>query len=592
MDLFAGERIRRKESICFLLLFFPMLTFGLILLASWHFYGSFPLLDLIFGGSSILLFCLIRGIFPYKYLLYLYDSIIAFALFFTTVVSLYYTYHKKKYELFDLAVICDSGVNELLEFISEPISLLILITGLTVLLVYIVLEYCFYRQYSSFFHLFLYSTAGGKNIFSKYFFPMQNKKWKIFHIFISMIFLLLCPSLLKGSLIGFRFPRQTAKEYIDLLIQKRNYKKEFQTGRKNATALLQQTHILQKKADKGIACILIVGESATSDAMHCYGYPVKTTPFLSRMISCKNRQEKTILMKKCYALDNLTTKVFHQMLSNSDCINLLGINKSILIFDICRHFGIKSYSISNQVADGTSIAELEAAADFSFFPNKRIRNSGLLDKITPPDEIILPEFSNILERLEQDLNNLVILHLFGSHFPYKNRLPENFSASFPKGDLSKKEFEYMKTIEYTDRLLENIFQLVNNKIKTPFVICYVSDHGEDPTGKINRGSRTLQGNTAAFFKVPCIFFFSRDFCKLYPEKVKNLKRNSCKPFINEHIFDALMEIFNISTSNRFITSPEKNIFSPEYKQDLSKVRILDYTYPIKLILEKGSHSGE
>jgi hypothetical protein len=47
-----------------------------------------------------------------------------------------------------------------------------------------------------------------------------------------------------------------------------------------------------------------------------------------------------------------------------------------------------------------------------------------------------------------------------------------------------------------------------------------------------------------------------------------------------------VDFFEISIDDTAIHTPEKSIFSSQYKQDLSQVRILDYTYPLHTILEK------
>ena len=473
--------------------------------------------------------------------------------------------HKKIFEMNDLSLVCDTGIFEFFEFISDPVQMLILATGLAVLLIYAANEFFYLRKYAA--------VKTGTNI---------NHS-----ILATISILFLIPVLLKGNIIGIRFPRQLGKEYFQGIYNAKIYARDFAKGRKNAEMRLKRGDFQQTSRAKPVTCILVVGESASAEAMNCYGFPDRNTPFLSGDIQLSNNHGKLILIKRCYALDNLTAGIFHQMLSNSDYMNQLKIDQSILIFDLCRYFGIKSYMISNQVAVGTSIANLETAADHAFFPyENRLKNSALLDKTTPPDEIILPAFSDILVHLDQKSSNLIVLHLFGSHFPFKNRLPKNFSTKLKKGTYSIRQYEYLQTIEYTDRLLQKICRIAEEKLKAPYVICYVSDHGEDPSGNILRGSRTLSGNIPAFFAVPCAFFLSRHFCNLYPEKISNLENNRGKPFINEHIFDALADIFNIMLPSPGISTSEKNIFSAQYRQTLDQVKILNYNYPLRSMIKE------
>ena len=480
-------------------------------------------------------------------------------------LSSYVFTHGKTYELMDISLICDTGINELFEFINQKICWLIFIAGLAVVTLYAIQEI----------------------FFLKCSFPSRKSQNKILYIQMAASFLLLISSLLTGNLIGTRFLRQTAKEYFSLLYRGKIYEKEYYEGRKNAIPLLAKSNCKPMKNKQSVTGILIIGESATSKVMNCYNFPIKNTPFLSRKLKENGQEGVWVKINECFALDNLTSKTFHQIISNSDYSNLLRIKESVLLYDVCRYAGIPTYSISNQVADGTSIGHLDSAADHSRFSRIRIKNSLLLDRITSPDEILLPMLENLLNELDSSKDNLIVLHLFGSHFPYKNRFPENYSTLLKKGDLSEIEYNYIKSIEYTDSILKRIFCVLTEKISDPFMICYVSDHGEDPAGKMMRGSRKLQGNIPEFFKVPCIFFLSRKYCELYPEKVSNLKENSCKPFINEHIFHAFVDFFEISIDDTAIHTPEKSIFSSQYKQDLSQVRILDYTYPLHTILKKN-----
>ena len=541
--------------------FFPAGLFIVMFLLSCFFFKSFSLTDAFFGTVSVVLFCVIREKFS-RYI-YIYNCIFGSVIFLTTILYMYYIIHRRIFEMNDLSLICDSGVSEFFEFIRDPVQLLILVIGLVVLLIYAANEIFFLRKYAA-----------------------VKTRTRLNHriqFCISIFFMI--PVLLKGNLIGIRFPRQLGKEYFLGIYNAEIYARDFAKGRKNAESRLKRGDFQRISPAEPVTCILVIGESATSDVMNCYGFPVRNTPFLSGEVCLIGDRGKLILLERCYALDNLTTWVFHQMLSNSDYSNQLKIDRSILIFDLCRYFGINSYMVSNQVAVGTSITNLETAADHAFFPYEhRLKNSAMLDKTTPPDEIILPAYTDILDHLKPQSSNLIMLHLFGSHYPYRNRLPAGYSTALKKGTYSMKEYKYFQTIEYTDRLLLKICQTADEKLKGPYVVCYVSDHGEDPTGNRMRGSRTLQGNIRSFFTVPCAFFLSRQFCRLYPEKLLNLERNSGKPFINEHIFEALADIFGIVLPVPEISVPEKNIFSAQYSQTLDQVKILNYNYPLQLMI--------
>ena len=333
----GAEMDRKPVMIKYCSKFFPAAVFIIMLLASCFFFQTFPLTDVFFGIVSIVLFSLARENFTRRtgILIIAYDCILGLIIFLTTVIQVYYLIHRRVFEMNDLSLICDSGVFEFYEFIGDPAQLLALASGLAALLIFAANEYFFLRKYGT--------AKTGAGI----------KTWLL--PCISILFLI--PVLLKGGLIGVRYPRQLGKEYLLGIYSAEIYARDFARGRKNAESRLKQGGFRRITPAEPVTCILVIGESATSEVMNCYGFPVRNTPFLSGEVRLED-WGKMILMKRCYALDNLTTWVFHQMLSNSDYSNQLKIDRSILIFDLCRYFGINSYMVSNQVAVGTSITNL------------------------------------------------------------------------------------------------------------------------------------------------------------------------------------------------------------------------------------------
>lgn len=549
--------------------FFIFIPFVTLIILSGIFYHKLPVYDLIFGIISVFCFCILKNSI-HKLLTFIYLFIFHFIAFISFAIYMFYFKYNRTYEILDLALIYESHFAEICEFIFNPAVLCLIFTGAILTLSI------------AFFDLYLNKYRRKRTLIKKRLTP----RLKYIISGIGLVATVVC--LLKGDLIGIRYPRQLAKESI-YCQYKLNHKK-FIATRKKVEAYLKNRQCKQNDKKNNITCIFVVGDSATAQAMHCYGYPLKNTPFLSGDSSFTYSAGELILLQQCYALNNLTVKVLHQMFSNSDFSNKLTIANSILIYDICKVSGIKTYMISNQLDKISSFAESEIFADHTIFPYNdksmsRLRYRNILNCIIPPDEILLPAFSKVLSEIDTAKDQLITLHLYGSHIPFKNRIPENFVSSLEKNNLSDAEFSYIRSIEYTDHLLQKIAEITNDKIKNrPYVICYVSDHGEDPENKIARGSQILSGNISSFFDIPCAFFFSEKFCELYPQKIQNLKNNKNKPFVNEHLFDALISIFDINISDKNITTPEKNIFSDQYKQNIDDFKIIDYKYPLRAMM--------
>lgn len=549
-------------------LLYPVILFCAVFFLSASFFQKIPWLD-VAGLVSVFLFCKLRNICVTRWstaiYIYIYKCIFAAAVFLSLSIFFCYRLTHRQFEMGDLSLICDSGVNEFFEFLLTPEYLLLIFSGILVVLL-----------------------LGIHELISRRLNRVLPEDLKLSSCSLRLLYvvsaLLGCVTLLQGSLIGIRYPRQLLKEYIGGEMRTRCLVRDFAAGRKYAAHFLQQSDCRLSANRKPVVCILIVGESAAAQAMECYGGPVKNTPFLSGRTSAFSGD--LVLVRNSYALDNLTTYVYHPMLSNSDHVSNLSVPRSIFLFDICRFLKIPTWMISNQPAKGTSISEIEYSADKTIFPyDNPLKNCALLDKITPPDEIILPALEDVLNQLDSERGALIVLHLFGSHFPFRNRLPEHYQTLLSRNGYTDKEFYYFQTIEYTDRLLAQICRIAESKISMPFFICYVSDHGEDPSGRIYRGSRSLLGNVAAFFEIPCAFMLSRRYSELYPEKLNNLKMNSGKIFINDHIFDSLLDAMGCETSDTAISAPEKSLFSNSYEQKLEGVRALNRSVPLSKLLK-------
>ena len=132
------------------------------------------------------------------------------------------------------------------------------------------------------------------------------------------------------------------------------------------------------------------------------------------------------------------------------------------------------------------------------------------------DEIVLDEFTRLLNKPSQKRPRYIFIHLMGSHRPYNLRIPEkdiafksDFRDHLSYGEECKNQNDelnsYDSSITYTDKILEKIIKQLKQKKNQPVLFFYFSDHGEvlNATG---RDKRTYECTRQEVFEIPFIIW--------------------------------------------------------------------------------------
>ena len=211
----------------------------------------------------------------------------------------------------------------------------------------------------------------------------------------------------------------------------------------------------------------------------------------------------------------------------------------------------------------------------SIFPGRRIYDAGIANIKTEPDGCLLRDVSEVLRNLPLEESSLTVIHLFGSHYPFADRVPSGF------GDMhfgtETKYRSYLNTILYSDGILENIFRQVVRLGNGPRVIIYISDHGEDVTGEVHR-SEAFETMRAEFLEIPFAIWMSDEFAEQWPEKVVALRVNVSKLFINDYLYDSVLDLFEISGGDTVVYRNQQSIFNSLYCEPDASVRCCGEQY--------------
>lgn len=331
------------------------------------------------------------------------------------------------------------------------------------------------------------------------------------------------------------------------------------------------------KKETGEVAVLIIGEALNKENMALYHYQRDTTPYLSSFY----KQGEILRFDNVYSSHTHTMQNLSLALTESDLINGKKYFESPTIIDVVKSAGFETYWISNQALYGpwdNLVSIIAETADHLISLN---RNTGATTKTHNFDGASIGEIERILAT-KTDKNRLIIVHLMGSHAPYCERYPSDFSLYKNEfqtgefGDLKKiKGIKgvtnrincYDNSVRYNDHVVASIIRVMKQH-KGPGFVLYFSDHAEETIEGLGHNSSQF---VYEMTYIPMIFWASNDYRFRYPAKMGGLKGNVNKLFSNEHIYETLIGLMNIETKNALVAN---DISSAKYKADQKPTYIL------------------
>jgi len=172
------------------------------------------------------------------------------------------------------------------------------------------------------------------------------------------------------------------------------------------------------------------------------------------------------------------------------------------IISLAKQAGFETFWISNQGLVGewdTPIANLSSLAN-----HRKFMKLGHYDSKLVYDSGLLVPFKEYLS-LPATRPRLFMLHLVGSHPLFEQRLEHPVHYNYYNTNLSS----YIQTIEQTDRLLEQIYEILQAK-KQSFSLLYFSDHGLETKDRNSPNASLAHGISKASFCVPFVIINSDD----------------------------------------------------------------------------------
>lgn len=261
--------------------------------------------------------------------------------------------------------------------------------------------------------------------------------------------------------------------------------------------------------------VFVIGESATRNHWHLYGYGRPTTPMMDGI------RDELIVFRDVRALFPTTAKSLRMLLTEAtrECPKETRSTFS----QQCADAGYRCSLFSAHSRWGRWDG-LETLL-FSGCEKKCYLNE--LPDASPEvhDDRLLPLFSDAVGKSECS-GQVLFLHLTGSHAPPILRYPLKRSI-YPRyeGDVAPglKNADsiaavicdmYDNSIAFTDMILGNAIDRLKS-LHVPCFLVYVSDHGETP-----RSGFWRDRSSADLFEVPFVVWFSSEYRSRFPKVVE------------------------------------------------------------------------
>ena len=285
--------------------------------------------------------------------------------------------------------------------------------------------------------------------------------------------------------------------------------------------------------DKPHTVVMVIGESASRDYMSAFApQPRETTPWLSEK---KKDDKHFILFPNAFACAMQTVQALERALTERNQYNNKPFNDSCSIIDIAHKLGYTTHWYSNQGHLGVSDTPITLVADTCGTAKWTKQYVGKVQY----DETLL-EF---LDEVDPTKNNLLVVHLKGSHFNFSNRYPEYYpeAQNTPKDDVVE---QYRTSLHYSDSILRQVFEYASEKLNMQTML-YFSDHASIPNKR-----RSPNFNGYGMVRIPMFVYCSDQFIEQHADRYEALKNNSQHYFTNDLVYELMCGLMDVS-SNHF-----------------------------------------
>jgi heptose-I-phosphate ethanolaminephosphotransferase len=307
--------------------------------------------------------------------------------------------------------------------------------------------------------------------------------------------------------------------------------------------------------------VVVIGESLAKAHMGVYGYPVETTPMLS-----KRREEYVVFQDVISPHSHTVAALGIALTTASETADFEYLPQGeIDLISLARGAGFEVSWLSNQNEYGiwdNPITALARRAD-----RDRFFSTSLGDFYLPTlfDDAMLPTLRATLSAPGAQ-KRLIFLHLMANHWPYCGNHPGQFDRvedargpSFYGAAAPGAEADcYDGGVRYLDWFLEQVVREIEATDSSAGVL-FLGDHGEAPL----LGTGHDQARHSIYhLEIPLVLWANDAFASRNPEKLNQAGLHRDRPYTIADLYHAIADLLDIRHPSVLL---ERSLFHPSFE---------------------------
>lgn len=318
--------------------------------------------------------------------------------------------------------------------------------------------------------------------------------------------------------------------------------------------------------------VLVIGESTQRGHMSLYGYPRETTPQLDDL----HRTDKNLAVFQDVVTSRpYTIEILQQALTfaNEQNPDLYLTRPSLM--NMMKQAGYKTFWITNQqtmTERNTMLTVFSQQTDRQFYMNQQRTQSA-----REYDENVLTPFATVMN--DPAPKKFIIVHLLGTHIKYEYRYPKEWGRFDGKTDhvpagLGPDEQAAYNAYDnanlYNDRVVASLIKAYKATDPNGFLL-YFSDHGEEvyDTPPHKTQGRNEQAPTRPMYTIPFLLWTSDKWQQAHP---RSFAQDVNRKYSSAELIHTWSDLAGLSYDGY---DPTRSVTSPQF---IERVRWIGNPY--------------
>lgn len=292
--------------------------------------------------------------------------------------------------------------------------------------------------------------------------------------------------------------------------------------------------------------VVIIGESLSRSHCSVYGYEKQTQPYLESLVA----DSSMVVFDQPTAPALHTIEVFKYIIGTWNGEPDRNWYECPTFLEIARRSGYRLSWISNQSPKGVYDNPVKKIADYCdrlCFTGNGMNGSAGMNKSDGKDGLLIP----MTKKWIDDVKDLSVIHLMGSHVAYHLRYPKEYDKFFTSDydRPTKRERSVLKcydnSVLYNDMVVHSLMKMYDGQ---DAVVIYFSDHAQDmfesDSHYFGHGRDNVPASVTAAAAIPMMVYMTPEFRVKHPDTEAYIRDVATRPFNTTGLTDMLMKIMH------------------------------------------------